>query len=98
MDLLSFIIPEMPGDLFKNGTILFLAEGESQYNIEKEEIEIILPIEDLMDIIIIKDLLNRDKVIIDMDMKENMEDIEPEEIDIIKIKEIYAILIVPDLI
>jgi len=31
-------------------------------------------------------------------MKENMEDIEPEEIDIIKIKEIYAILIVPDLI
>ena len=43
-----------------------------------------------MDIIIIKDSLNRDKVIIDMDMKENMEDIEPEEIDIIKIKEIIC--------
>ena len=93
MDSSSFIIQEMPGGLFKNGITLYLVEGELQCNIEKkEEIEIISEIEDLMDIIIIKDLVKQDKV---MDMEEISEgDIDREEIDIIKeIKYIIKLLI-----
>ena len=70
MDLLSLIIQEMPGDLFKNGIIQLLMEGLLLWNIEKGDLEI----EDI--ITAIKDSINRGKEMADM------EDLDKEEEDI----------------
>ena len=70
MDLLNLIIQEMPGDLFKNGIIQLLMEGLQLWNIEKGDLEI----EDI--IMEIKDSINRDKEMADMeDLGKEEEDI-----------------------